>query len=121
MPAGIGYTPQELAALGLSPGGGGGGIPSSPPSVVDAFSEPPGIQDGRGALPVGPPGAVGPDITQLLSSGAIGAEELLQMVAMLAGLGGAPGGAGPGGPLPGGSATQDAFLGGGGEQLPPIV
>ena len=83
-----------------------------------AFQAPPGIPDPRNATE-GPGGGPSFDIAALLQSGDISAEEILQMVALLAGIGqGAP----AGGPQLGGSPIQQAFAGGGappGGGLPP--
>ena len=74
-----------------------------------AFQEPEGIPDARGAtfrddVPAGM------DVGELLRSGKIGAEELLQLVAMLAGMGQAPQ---SGGQSQGGAPVEQAFMGGG--------
>jgi hypothetical protein len=95
--------------------GQGGGAPAPSPYQVPA-----GIPDPRvdammqqtmapQGMPMMPPG-VGPsvDLRALLRSGAISAEQLLAIVAMLAGMGGAPQGPAPAPDM------MDAFTGGGG-------
>ena len=90
---------------------GGGG--SSAPSVADAFQNPGGIPDPRGATTI-PGGGPPVDILSMLRNGNLSAEELLQMVAMLAGMGGAP----PTAPAQQGSEVQQAFLEGAGGPQP---
>ena len=89
---------------------GGGGQPA--PSAGDEFRSPDGIPDPRGAT--APFGAEGPpvDILGMLRAGNLSPEELLQMVAMLAGLGGAP--PTEAAPPQGGGEVQQAFLEGAG-------
>lgn len=86
-------------------GAGGASVPPGPP-VSQAFREPGGIPDPRAALPQFVPPA-GPDVRDLLRSGAVSADELLQLIAMLAGLGGAPQTGGETAP----PETVQAFLG----------
>ncbi len=90
---------------------GGGG--QSTPSVAGAFQNPGGIPDPRGATTIaggGPP----IDVLSMLRAGTLSPEELLQLVAMLAGLGGAP----PTAPVQQGSEVQQAFAGGVGGPQP---
>ena len=61
--------PQDFAAFA-----GGGGMPA--PSVADAFQNPGGIPDPRGAA-VGAGGGPVMDILAMLRSGALSPEELL--------------------------------------------
>ncbi len=84
-------------------GGGGGALPSPSPFVA-----PGGIPDPRNAT-AGVPGTVG--LTELINSGKISAEELLQLVAALAGIGG---GVPAGGAQPPGNSIEQAFASGGG-------
>ncbi len=88
--------------------GGGGGL--SAPSVADAFQNPGGIPDPRGATSLEGGGGAPPDILSMLRAGNLSPAELLEMIALLAGLGGAP----PTGPAQQGSEVQQAFLEGAG-------
>ena len=92
--------PQTFAAFA------GGGGPSAP-SVADAFQNPGGIPDPRGATGMGE-GGPAMDILAMLRAGNLSAAELLEMIALLAGVGGAP----PTEPAPAqqGGEVQQAFL-----------
>jgi hypothetical protein len=97
MAAGMGNMSAVLAAM---QGGGAGAAPTASPFRAAAGIPEPGMQLG-GA----PPG--GTDFLSLLRSGTVGAEEVLQLIALLAGLGGAPPMQGPAGP-----EVQQVFRGG---------
>jgi hypothetical protein len=85
--------------------GGGGNVPPSPAaSTSDAFRAPQGIPDPRLALPA-PTDANAPDVLADLRAGKVGAAQILQLVAMLAGLSQAPQPQGPP------SEVADAFGG----------
>ena len=104
----LGYRQSVL----MGPAGlsfGGGGLPPSP----DAFTAPVGIPDPRNATAGDPAEALGINIAELLSSGQLSAEELLQIVAALAGVGGDVPGGGGGPQAPPGGPIQQAFAGGG--------
>lgn len=98
--------PQDMTQVFAAMRGGGG--PPVPSAVADAFQQPPGIPDPRAAVGLGEE-ELPPNIQEMLRAGHLSAAELLEMIALLAGLGGAP----PTAPTQG-SEVQQAFAEGGG-------
>lgn len=86
-----------------------GPLPVSIPGG-DAFQAPGGIPDVRNATAAAPDGGLGAGIAELLQSGVMSPEELLQLVAALAGIGGGA----PQAPPPNVGSIEQAFAGGGG-------
>lgn len=84
MPQGVGYGPAVLQAMM-----GGGGGPTASPSTHQVVE---GIPEARLALRGAAPRQqdVPTDVLSLLRQGNLSTEELLQVIALLTGLGGAP-------------------------------